>query len=120
MGCPSDWSEGIEVVSLSLSYTENGTRTAIISFSKKLLKGTAFHPLKTPAFQIEDDKSDASQKRQCQPKHADLVVDVIKEAQRYVLGERGQGILGFKEEEKPETDNIEQLPGMKLSDPAND
>lgn len=119
MGCDPAWGqEGIEIVGLALSYTENGIRTVEINFAKMLLGGTKLHPLKTPAFQIDDGKTAEDGKRQCTPKHADLVIDAIKEAQRYVLGERSQELLNFQEPQ-PES-NVEQLPGMKQDDPAND
>lgn len=114
MGCDPAWGqEGIEIVGFSLSYTESGIRTVEINFAKSLLGGSKLHPLKTPAFQIDDGKTTEDGKRQCTPKHAELVVDAIKEAQRYVLGERSQELLNFKETaEEGNDDKIEQLPGM--------
>lgn len=109
LDCDNDWSGKIEVISLSISYNERGVRTVVINFIKPLLQGATLHPLKTPAFQIDDDKQ-SGERRQCTENHADRVSAAIKEAQRYVLGERGQGVLGFEEEE--EEAKIEQLPGM--------
>lgn len=110
MDCDSDWSGKIEVISLTVTHTENGTRSAVINYVKQLLGGTSLHPLKTPSFQIEDDKK-TGEKTQVVPNHADRVIAVIKEAQRYVLGERGQTVLGFEEKPDPKS-NIEQLPGL--------
>lgn len=117
LDCDNDWSGKIEVVSLSVSYNERGVRTVTINFVKPMLQGKTLHPLKTPAFQIDDDK-ESGERRQCTENHADRVIAALKEAQRYVAGERGQGVLGFEEED--ETSNVEQLPGMAQPDPAND
>lgn len=110
LDCDGDWAGKIEVVSLSVSYNERNVRTAVINFTKPLLQGTAIHPMKTPAFQIEDDKQ--GERRQCTENHGDRIIAVLKEAQRYVLGARGQGVLGFEDDEEDD-DKIEQLPGME-------
>lgn len=122
MGCDPAWGkEGIEVTGFGLSYTESGIRTVEINFNKSLLGGAKLHPLKTPAFQIDDGKTTEDGKRQCTPSHAELVVDAIKEAQAYVLGNRSQELLNFKETAEDDEDGkIEQLPGMTNGDPAND
>lgn len=118
LGCPSSYADNVEVESFSLSYTENGVRSVVIHIIKPLLQGTASHKLKTPTIQIEDDKQ-TGERRQCTPNHAERVIDAIKEAQRYVAGDRSQQVLGFEEDEEDD-DKIEQLPGMKQDDPAND
>lgn len=110
MDCDPEWAGKVEITSLSVSHTENGTRTATVAFTRPLLAGASVHPLKTPAFQIEDDKA-TGEKAQVTPGHAERVVAVIKEAQRYVLGERSQQTLGFEEQDEDD-DKIEQLPGM--------
>lgn len=100
LGYAPDGADGMEVVSLAISYTEAGIRTATVGVVKKCLGGEALHPLKTPAFQIDDGKTADQGRRQCAPNHAERVAEAIKEAQRYLLGERGQGVLGFEEEEE--------------------
>lgn len=111
MGAGSDWGQtGVEITALHVSYTEHGIRSAQIVFTKSLLKGSSTHPLKTPFFQIDDGKSNDQGKRQCAPSHAEAIIEFIKEAQRYVLGERSQEMLNFKEPEA--AGSIEQLPGM--------
>ncbi len=119
LGCPSSYADNVNVDGFSLSYTENGTRSVVISFTKPLLQGTAEHKMKTPTVQIEDDKT-TGERRQCTPNHAERVIEAIKQAQRYVGGERSQQVLGFEEEDETDDDKIEQLPGMKQDDPAND
>lgn len=118
LDCDPDWGGKIEVIALGISYNERGVRTVEINFTKPLLQGSVFHKLKTPAFQIDDDKQ-SGERRQCTETHAERVIEVIKQAQKYVLGERGQGVLGFEEDDEGD-DKIEQLPGMSALDPQND
>lgn len=122
MGAGADWGQtGVEVTGVAMSYTEHGIRSAQILFTKSLLKGESTHPLKTPMFQIDDGKTTDQGKRQCAPKHAEAIVDFLKEAQRYALGERSQQLLDYEtDEEEEEDDNIEQLPGMKSAPDATD
>ncbi len=121
MGAGSDWGDkGVEVTGIAMSYTEHGIRSAQILFTKSLLAGMSTHPMKTPVFQIDDGKSADQGKRQCAPKHTEAILDFLKEAQRYAAGERSQELLDFQTDDEEDDDNIEQLPGMKKDDEAND
>lgn len=98
LSVPPDYREGITVIKVGISYTEHGIRSATISFVKNLDATASLHPMKTPAFQIDDGKTPDQGRRQCTPKHAEMVADFIKEAQRYASGERSQQLLDFEEE----------------------
>lgn len=113
LGVPAEWKKGITVIGLFLTYTESGVRTAVISFVKNLDATGSLHPLKTPAFQVDDGKKTEDGRRQCAKSHAEDVIDFIKQAQKYAEGERSQQLLDFEEEgDEDEKDNVEQLPGM--------
>ena len=108
-----DWAKGINVISVSISYTESGVRSAVIGFVKNLNATASLHPMKTPAFQIDDGKGSGETRRQCTPGHADKIVAFLKQAQKYAAGERSQTLLKFKDDEAEEAkDNVLKLPGM--------
>ncbi len=119
MNCDPDWTDKVEVISLAVTHTENGTRSAVVNFTKQLLAGTTVHPMKTPSFRIDDDKK-TGEKREVTPGHAERVVDMIKEAQKYVGGDRSQTVLGFEEDDQTDGGKIEQLPGMGVPGTVNE
>lgn len=114
LGCPKEWTKGITVVALGLTYTEQGIRSAQVSFVKEMKAiEDGLHPMKTPFFQIDDGKTPAQGRRQCAKGHAEQVIEFIKEAQRYANGERSQQLLKFEEEGDDGDDGkIEKLPGI--------
>lgn len=104
------YKKGMSVHALSLSYTKSGVRSAQIFFKKQLDGFESDHAMSTPVFQIDDDKTGKGRK-QCAKKHAEAVIEMIKQASRYVDGKRSQTLLDFKEEKPDEDDdNTEQLP----------
>ncbi len=115
LGVGQAWKKGISVVSLHLTYTESNVRTAVIGFVKQIDATSGLHPMKTPAFQIDDGKKSDDGRRQCAKKHADAVIEFIKEAQRYAAGERSQQLLKFEDdgaEEEGEDDKTIPMPGV--------
>lgn len=96
--CPPDWAETVVVKSLSISHTKNGTRSASIGFTKSIHSTSSLHGMATPFFRIDDDKEEG--RRQCAPTHADMVVDMIREAEKYANGKRQQMQLPLGEAEK--------------------
>lgn len=115
-----DWAKNVTVVSVTVSYTEHNIRSAVIGFVKSINATASLHPLKTPAFQIDDGKTPEQGRRQCTPSHAEKVADFLKEAQRYAAGERSQQLLNFEEDEAEEDeDSVDPLPGLG-KDAANE
>lgn len=103
------YKKGINVGAVSISYDKAGMRTAVISFTKSLDATGSLHPLKTPAFQIDDGKEASTGRRQCAKKHAEAVVELIKQAQRYALGERSQQLLDFEDKtDAPDAEDDKQ------------
>lgn len=88
----ADYSEGMVVHTMSLSYTKNGTRSVAIGFTKRLSVNGGDHSLDTPFFQIDDAVEDG--RRECTAKQADHIEKVIEETVRYANGERQQMQLG--------------------------
>lgn len=93
----SAWKKGITIDGFALSYTKTGVRSAVILFHKQIDAISASHPMKTPAFQIDDGKTPEEGRKQCAKKHAEAMDEAIKQAQRYAIGERSQQQLDFKE-----------------------
>lgn len=104
------YKKGITVTGLALSYTNSNVRTAVISFVKEFNATSSSHPMKTQAFQIDDGKKADDGRRQCAKKHAELVVDFIKQAQKYAAGERSQQLLKFEEDDGDDDDKTGDLP----------
>ncbi len=122
LSVPPDWKKGVTVTALHLTYTETGVRTAVVSFVKNIDATGSLHPMKTPAFQIDDDKKDAKGRRQCAKKHAEDVIEFIKQAQKYADGDRSQQLLEFEDEgggEPEDDDKITQLPGLAAGGDSN-
>lgn len=115
MEVPSEWAAGITVNKLSISYTKNGTRSATIQFTKVLDRTTCQHPLKTPMFQIDDGGKGEDTRRQCTPKHAAAVEEMIKRAEDYANGKRSQMQLGLTSSDKAaKDDKADAAAGQKI------
>lgn len=97
---PAEYAKGILVHSLGLTYTKKGTRSATIYFRKKLDATDTSHSMDTPAFQIDDGGDGEDTRRQCAPKHAALVEEMITAAENYANGKRQQMQLPL-EDRKP-------------------
>lgn len=111
--CPPDWADGVTVTTLAITYTKTGIRTVVLGFFKSINATSSLHPLKTPAFQIDDGKTPDDGRKQCTPKHSELVDEAIKQAQRYAAGERSQQMLKFEDDKKDEKDEkLQELPGI--------
>ncbi len=118
---PSEYAKGITVVSLGISHTKHGTRSATIYFTKQIDKLELEHELKTPSFRIDDPAAgeDKELKRQVIPTHASLVEDMITQAIQYADGDRLQMSLplGDKSKKDAEADapQMELLEGGKAA-----
>lgn len=119
LDAPPEWKNGISVVSVAISYTESNIRSAVISFVKNLNATASLHPIKTPAFQIDDGKQGEG-RRQCTPGHADKVIEFIKQAQRYAAGERSQTLLKFQDDEGGEGEADDKQAGLALMEGGKD
>lgn len=112
--CSPDWADGVTVTTLAITYTKTGIRTVVLGFCKSINATSTLHPMKTPAFQIDDGKTADDGRKQCTPMHAELVDEAIKQAQRYAAGERSQQMLKFEDEKVKEDKDAKlvQLPGI--------
>lgn len=108
---PSDYSGGMTVTTLILTYTKMGTRSASIAFRKHINATETSHIMDTPVFQI-DDGSKEEGRRQCTAGHAEKVCEMIKQAERYAAGKRQQKLLDFdaKSDDDDEGGGTEPLP----------
>lgn len=107
------YKKGLTVTGIALSYTNSNVRTAVISFVKEFNATSSSHPMKTQAFQIDDGKKADDGRRQCAKKHAEAIVDFIKQAQRYAAGERSQQLLKFEEESTEKDDGQGKIVGIE-------
>lgn len=107
--CTPEWAKTASVMSVGVSYTEHGIRSAQIALVKTINATNSLHALKTPFFQIDDGKTPDQGRRQCTPKHAELVADFLKEAQRYAAGERSQQLLNFEDDDSGTDDDGPEL-----------
>lgn len=85
-----DWARSVTVHTLTVSYTKKGTRSASIGFTKALDATSSNHGMDTPIFQIDDASPGEEGRRQVHQKHADTVIEMIKQAEAYIKGKRGQ------------------------------
>jgi hypothetical protein len=112
LGMGPKYAEGVIVRSLSIGYTKAGTRSATISFTKKLDTPEVTHPLKTPAFRFDDSAEGESNggRREVANKQAELIELMIEQAEKYIAGERQQQILPLEAGAEPAEG---QLVGME-------
>lgn len=93
------WADGLNVTRLSISYTKAGTRSVRFRATKQLeCRKDYLHKIDSPMVQIdkpadgESGEVDITDK-----KHVKLVLDAIRQAERYANGERSQTLLNFDE-----------------------
>lgn len=87
------YKKGMVIVSLAVSYTAKGTRSATIVFTKELDATGAAHRMVTPQFRFDDPKEGDDGARQCAKKHAEMIQACIEETEKYAAGERQQRLL---------------------------
>ncbi|MDB6080163.1 MAG: hypothetical protein JWO82_3910 [Akkermansiaceae bacterium] len=96
MGWAKSYVEGLDITKLSLTVTKNGTRAVSLGLQKALdTIGGHLHPMATPFFKIDPPGDGESGKLEVSPKSAELVKTALREAERYIEGERSQQILDF-------------------------
>ncbi len=112
---PLEYGKGITVVSLGISRTKHGTRSATIYFTKQIDKLELVHAMATPSFRIDDPAAgeDKELKRQVLPRHASLVEDMITQAEQYAEGDRLQMSLPLGEKTTKEAEDDKQ-PQLEL------
>ena len=93
------WADGLNISRIAISYTKAGTRSVRFKCTKQLeCRKDFLWKLDTPMVQIdkpadgESGEVDITDK-----KHMKLVLDAIKQAERYANGERSQSLLNFDE-----------------------
>jgi hypothetical protein len=93
------WADGLTVTRLTISYTKAGTRSVKFRATKQLeVRKDFLHTIDCPFVQI--DKSADGESGQIDledKKHIKLVLEAIKQAERYANGERSQALLSFDE-----------------------
>jgi hypothetical protein len=111
---PADYTKGIVVKSMSLSYTKHGTRSASIEFIKDLDATDGSHIITTPVFQFDDAKGEGEHRRQCAPKHAALIEDMVDETIKYAKGKRQQMQLPLESDQEKSDRESGEKPGADL------
>lgn len=111
--------DGITVVSLHISRTKSGTKSATIEFYKALAAVDNPHLMKTPQFRIDQPAENEQGVRQCIEGEAQTIYKMMELAKAYLAGERLQTLLPLVEEsekeEEPETEEqAEKTKGRRL------
>lgn len=103
------------IVATGITLSHKGDNTlALIVAKKTIKKGKRVLNVATPLLSMYEDSENASQDHM-EPEEAKAIEKVIREAMKYLAGERAQGQINFVEEEgdkKSEGDgkSAEQLP----------
>ena len=109
------WAADVKVTGVSLTYTNTGTRTAVIHFRRNCLKASKWFTMATPAFQMDPPQDEETDQAECSSQARQMLVTAIEEAEGYASGERAQGEIKFEEGENadPEEDPAD-APGQKF------
>jgi hypothetical protein len=87
------YKKGITIISLTVSYTGKGTRSATIVGKKELDATGKPHRFDTPQFRFDDAAEGEEGRRECTKAHAEMIQTVIDETEKYANGERQQRLL---------------------------
>lgn len=90
---PEKWTEIIQVKSLSITYTKQGTRSAQIAFNREMALTGTTHRMNTPAVRIDDPADGEEGQSEVTHEHAGMIATMILEAEKYAEGERQQILL---------------------------
>lgn len=93
------WADGLTVYRLTISHTKAGTRSVKMFATKQLeCRKDFLHRVDCPFIQIDKPADGESGQIDIEDKkHLKLVLDAIKQAERYANGERSQSLLNFDE-----------------------
>lgn len=93
------WADGLSVFRLSISYTKAGTRSVKFRATKQLeCRKDYLHKIDAPFVQIDKPQDGESGQIDIEDKkHLKLILEAIKQAERYANGERSQTLLNFDE-----------------------
>ncbi|MCE5310474.1 MAG: hypothetical protein LLG20_22785 [Acidobacteriales bacterium] len=93
------WADGLSVTRIAISYTKAGTRSVKFKCTKQLeCRKDYLWKLDTPMCQVDKPADGESGQIDIEDKkHLKLVLNAIKEAERYAKGERSQQLLNFDE-----------------------
>ena len=93
------WADGMNITRIAISHTKAGTRSVRFKCTRQLeCRKDFLWTFETPMVQVdkpadgESGQIDISDK-----KHLKLVLEAIKQAERYAKGERSQALLNFDE-----------------------
>lgn len=93
------WADGLSVFRLTISTTKAGTRSVKFRATKQLeCRKDYLHKIDIPFVQIDKPADgESGQIDIADKKHLKLVLEAIKQAERYANGERSQALLNFDE-----------------------
>lgn len=93
------WADGLSVFRLTITYTKAGTRSVKFRATKQLeCRKDYLHKIDIPFVQIDKPQDgESGQIDITDKKHLKLVLEAIKQAERYANGERSQALLNFDE-----------------------
>ena len=93
------WADGLSVTRITISYTKAGTRSVKFRATKQLeCRKDFLHVVDAPFVQIDKPADGESGQIDIEDKkHLKLVIEAIKQAERYANGERSQSLLNFND-----------------------
>lgn len=94
--------ESITPYGVKVKFTQHGTRSTSVLFSRVLTATGKKYKDKTPYFQIDDSADGEEGERECSVDQAALVVQVIDAGTDYAKGKRKQQLLPLDEKAEPE------------------
>lgn len=97
LGLPAKWASECTVTAVAFSYTKRGTRSAQIWFRRELKSTTREHRMSTPVFQFDKAAEGEDGRPECNDDDAKAIKKVIRETERYIDGERQQGLLPLED-----------------------
>lgn len=94
MEVPINWTKECEIESVSVSYTEAGTRSAIIKFERPFASvGKKSKAYSTPQFRFDNPQGNEKGSRECSEVCAGRIATFLNEATAYINGDRLQQLL---------------------------
>jgi hypothetical protein len=93
------WADGLNISRIAISYTKAGTRSVRFKCTKQLeCRKDFLWKLDTPMVQLDKPADgESGQVDIADKKHLQLILEAIKQAERYASGERSQSLLNFDE-----------------------
>ena len=90
MGLPDKWLETVKVRGFSMSYTQAGTRSCSVEFTKTYPNVDKVEAMRTPLVQIDPPAEVETEKRGVATEQAAQVCTALAEVEKYIGGDRQQ------------------------------